>query len=465
MKHIIVTVILTVTILASKVFAQSHNSSSIVVKIFLLFSILWTNEITLAQCVSPFSDSLGTVVTVNDLCPNGPGSLPNTTCRLLEVRCPNLNPIQVQIRITEPNAGVVSRGTVVFGSGSSGTAFYGDRTEAQILFSELAAMGFRVVDRAWLGQDGWTTREGGLRSESRRYATLLTWIHDSVHVSGAFCATGNSGGSAEIGYALTTWKRGDILDLAVPTSGPAVSRLDYACQNPAPSEWSAISDTIIPPGSMSCKPPIILSPNHSVCQQCSDNPTLEQLRYDSVVHPDAVLHYPKTKVHFIYGMNDCAGPSVPIGLTWSSQVTSAKVIEFVPNTSHSIVTSTEGREAIRNAIDVGTRLTSVQEEQNEPLPTSFQLEQNFPNPFNPTTTIRFSLPHREHVTLKVYDVLGREVATLVDGELNAGKHSVAFFAGVGSAFSGDPKGIASGVYFYRFSAGAYVETKRMVVLK
>ncbi|MFA3784146.1 glycoside hydrolase family 9 protein [Melioribacteraceae bacterium 4301-Me] len=86
---------------------------------------------------------------------------------------------------------------------------------------------------------------------------------------------------------------------------------------------------------------------------------------------------------------------------------------------------------------------------------TFRLEQNYPNPFNPSTTIPFSLSQRENVTLKVFDVLGREVATLVDRELNAGKHSVNFNA----------EGIPSGVYFAQMKAGNAVQRIKMVVVK
>lgn len=89
------------------------------------------------------------------------------------------------------------------------------------------------------------------------------------------------------------------------------------------------------------------------------------------------------------------------------------------------------------------------------LPREFALYQNYPNPFNPTTTIRFSLPERTHVTLKVFDVLGREVATLVDQELNAGEHSVVFNA----------KDLVSGVYFYRLTTPTFSQTKSMVFVK
>jgi len=116
-------------------------------------------------------------------------------------------------------------------------------------------------------------------------------------------------------------------------------------------------------------------------------------------------------------------------------------------------------------------ITSVEDE-SENIPEEFVLYQNYPNPFNPTTTIRFSLPQRSYVTLTVYDVLGREVATLVNGELNPGEHSVIFSARGGSAFGGDAKGLASGVYFYRLSVSSpsgqtphFVLQKAMVMIK
>ncbi len=86
---------------------------------------------------------------------------------------------------------------------------------------------------------------------------------------------------------------------------------------------------------------------------------------------------------------------------------------------------------------------------------SFSLNQNFPNPFNPTTVISYQLSVNSHVTLKVYDVLGREVETLVNERESAGKYSVKF----------DRTNLPSGVYFYRIQAGTFTETKKLMVLK
>ncbi len=89
------------------------------------------------------------------------------------------------------------------------------------------------------------------------------------------------------------------------------------------------------------------------------------------------------------------------------------------------------------------------------LPMALELKQNFPNPFNPATTISFSLPERSHVTLKVYNILGQEAETLIDDVLNPGEHDIVWNA----------CNKASGVYFYRLAYKNRVLTKKMALLK
>lgn len=94
-------------------------------------------------------------------------------------------------------------------------------------------------------------------------------------------------------------------------------------------------------------------------------------------------------------------------------------------------------------------------EQTTELPREFTLSQNYPNPFNPATTIKYDLPIDVHVTLRLYDLLGREVLTLVDEQSKAGYHYAILDA---SKFS-------SGVYFYRIQAGQFSQTKKLILLR
>jgi hypothetical protein len=100
-------------------------------------------------------------------------------------------------------------------------------------------------------------------------------------------------------------------------------------------------------------------------------------------------------------------------------------------------------------------IVSSVENPGEITPTEFDLVQNHPNPFNPSTTITYSLANEEHVSLKVYDIMGREVAELVNEDQAAGTYSLHF----------DASSLASGMYFYEISAGNFVATKKMVLLK
>jgi ligand-binding sensor domain-containing protein len=103
-------------------------------------------------------------------------------------------------------------------------------------------------------------------------------------------------------------------------------------------------------------------------------------------------------------------------------------------------------------IQVPTRISTNPKSQ---IPTHVTLSQNYPNPFNPSTTIEFSLPKSEFATLKIYTLLGQEVATLVQDKLPAGNHTYQF----------DGSNIASGVYMYRIEAGKYSDVKKMILLQ
>jgi len=110
-------------------------------------------------------------------------------------------------------------------------------------------------------------------------------------------------------------------------------------------------------------------------------------------------------------------------------------------------------------------ISDLSDEEISFSPSQFSLNQNYPNPFNPNTVISFQLPESDYVSLKVYDMLGNEVATLVNEEKPAGNYEVTFSAKGGSASGGDVYSLPSGIYFYKLTAGEYSESKKMILLK
>jgi hypothetical protein len=89
------------------------------------------------------------------------------------------------------------------------------------------------------------------------------------------------------------------------------------------------------------------------------------------------------------------------------------------------------------------------------IPSVYELSQNYPNPFNPTTNIEFTLSKSEFVELKVFNILGKEISTLVSKKLNQGNHTYTF----------DGQNLASGIYYYQLVAGEYREVKKMILLR
>lgn len=107
------------------------------------------------------------------------------------------------------------------------------------------------------------------------------------------------------------------------------------------------------------------------------------------------------------------------------------------------------------ACEVGTPTVAIDKDDDEVVVSGYKLEQNYPNPFNPTTTINYTVPTSELVTLKVFNLVGQEVKTLVNAKVAMGSYSVNF----------DASNLSSGMYFYTLKAGNYVKTQKMMLLK
>jgi PKD repeat protein len=178
----------------------------------------------------------------------------------------------------------------------------------------------------------------------------------------------------------------------------------------------------------------------------------EQPVADAVVYADATGPVPGTftgttgsdgSVYFETGKTKSCGGE------WCFEVTNVTHTTYTYNSADNDVTR-----ACESGWVYGESVSDVASLKGS-MPTDFSLEQNHPNPFNPTTVLSFKLPVASHATLTIYNVTGRRVATLVDGTFGPGTHYAEW----------DAANFASGVYFYRLQAEGYVETKKMLLLK
>lgn len=131
---------------------------------------------------------------------------------------------------------------------------------------------------------------------------------------------------------------------------------------------------------------------------------------------------------------------------------------FIPNRETYLAQGTGGVYKLRPSYTIAATnvvVSDIQANAGNTIPGDFNLSQNFPNPFNPATSIKFSIPSKEFVTLKVYDVNGRKVETIINQNLLPGIYEVNF----------DGTNLSSGVYFYRISAGKFNQTRRMILVK
>ncbi|RMG28996.1 MAG: T9SS C-terminal target domain-containing protein [Methanobacteriota archaeon] len=162
------------------------------------------------------------------------------------------------------------------------------------------------------------------------------------------------------------------------------------------------------------------------------------------------IHWVKSPNNPIYE------PSQP----WEQYVVLSPSIIMIDNTYFMYYTGQPGVTTAQIGLATGT-ITGIEDQENGELVEDFRLEQNYPNPFNPTTTISFALPHASRITLQVFDITGRKIRTLMNGQLPAGTHQVVWD---GRDDAGQLVG--SGVYLYQLQTGeGFTQVKRMVLLK
>ncbi|MGE5436306.1 MAG: T9SS type A sorting domain-containing protein [Syntrophothermus sp.] len=180
----------------------------------------------------------------------------------------------------------------------------------------------------------------------------------------------------------------------------------------------------------------------------SYNTLIEEFQSDNYF---SSLHFIDEKTGYVfYGSKNYLMKTSDKGATWDT-IFSDKGFQAVQFLRENLGWSVDDKGEIFKYTD---EVTSNKGDENK-IVNNFTLSQNYPNPFNPTTTIKYSIPKQNYVSLKVYDLLGNEVAQLVNEEKPAGKYEVSFNA----------SGLSSGVYFYKINSGEFSQVKKLLLLK
>ncbi|MBL9004744.1 MAG: hypothetical protein JNJ46_10880 [Myxococcales bacterium] len=287
-------------------------------------------------------------------CSGAPGAA--SRCEAYDVVCEGLPAAVVEVAYYNRTAGTSDKGSIVFGSGGDGTGFYNYTQTKRLLDA-----GYNVIDRRWPA--GWfTAGTAGPQQTACRLAALLRYLRASVAPTGAFCATGNSGGSAELSYALTWQGAGKVLDFALPSSGP-FHRLDLACQGETDAAWKAQCQMLISTRCPDCQsricqlgngPRSLIDNSFSALPKCSaatamDLATLKTL--GPAQGPNAAT-LDGAPVRFLTGKDD-SGAYAPLqtALHDALKASGASVeILYVTGAPHEMDTTSAGANAIFDAL-------------------------------------------------------------------------------------------------------------------
>ena len=286
----------------------------------------------------------GTATVLPGVCASGPGPLPGAACMTLTVESLANPAVLAEVRVADPAPGIPLLGTVLLSSGGLGNEFLVETAGGLELSNALLAAGFRVVDRRW--PTGWFADATGILEQSARYAVLVDWVRTNLHTTGALCVFGNSGGSSEIAYALTSWDGDDLFEVAILASGPPMTRLDYLCEVPASMAWTTQCAALTAGGAFTCgQPTCEPEVTNLLCPLLPPNPQPGELLAQSILHPNAVLEFPSTEVRMLLGEEDCTS-AVPLGLLFAESLTTPIVPQLVSLTPHMMPSTREGRDAI-----------------------------------------------------------------------------------------------------------------------
>jgi hypothetical protein len=195
--------------------------------------------------------------------------------------------------------------------------------------------------------------------------------------------------------------------------------------------------------------PETMRPSQSIFSENQIRFSVNQVNMDSNILPHISSVEPGTLIaRIVIKTSADKFPDVPLNLTWRSEMPSTKIAALVNGKAIEIT-------RYENHITNFDNTTNASFQNLLQLPEEFLLEQNYPNPFNPETNIKFNLPEEALVKIKIFDISGRQISTLINNRMEAGRYNVIF----------NGRNFASGVYFYRIEAGTFVNTNRMVLIK
>lgn len=312
---------------------------------------------------------LGQIRVSEEAC-RGRTVLPNTRCVRVAVECSGLATIEGEVFISDPPPGVSLLGVVLIGSGGGGDGRFESANYGSAAMQTLLQQGYRLVQREW--DTSWEAGSEGMLASACRYATLLTWVHDTLGQTGAMCAYGNSGGASEIGYALAHYGRDQILDFALLSNGPTMSRLDLGCLGASDASWQQQCTSLVAAGNQcgrSNLPALTCTFNNrhsnaldhidsaytpqTPCR--SQDPAGRELLYlDSIVSPLGNYNYPNTNVLFLSSSNDCT-EAAPLGMLYAQAIQSQRQIQYVPQAQHEILEYNTGANAVVEGVIAGCR--------------------------------------------------------------------------------------------------------------
>jgi hypothetical protein len=301
-------------------------------------------------------------------CANDPGGV-SGNCWGLNVSCPNvtaISPYDVTVKVTAPVG--QSLGTIIFMTGGGGIYYYDTYfTYGTKLINDVVSAGYTAAQIVFDNSvAGWLTGPAGDGngpiSLACLPATAMEWVYHTILTSGTpLCATGNSGGSAAIAYALSQYGLGTILTLAEATSGPEFSRLDYGCSPRTRFSACALCGSGTQYDSFGLNnaeeyldPAYTGVVNRQPTGPCSEDvngsqKNVGQLHHDSILSDNypPQLSFP-TQVRVLFGGADKSGGAIPEGLNWASFVTSPATIVCVPSAGHDMANDLSGASQIES---------------------------------------------------------------------------------------------------------------------